>query len=209
MITTVLPISSGRVTVFEQDVALAPDRARLAIGVIPQAMTSDTELTVEENLSIYAKLYGVKRAARRSAINELLEIVGLTQWRNAEVHTLSGGMRRRVEVARGLVHSPKILFLDEPTTGLLFRRLRHDSAVRPAFKLIQNSSTFGLVDDLGENVTLRIIWHRILRADLANRRLPRSDSWTRSFRSPPAEACARLPAAIARKTVSLNLPLAY
>jgi ABC-2 type transport system ATP-binding protein len=76
MITTVLPISSGRVTVFEQDVALAPNRARLAIGVIPQAMTSDTELTVEENLSIYAKLYGVKRAARRSAINELLEIVG-------------------------------------------------------------------------------------------------------------------------------------
>ena len=81
-------------------------------------MTSDTELTVQENLSIYAKLYGVKRDERRRAIKELLEIVGLTKWRDAEVHTLSGGMRRRVEVARGLVHSPKILFLDEPTTGL-------------------------------------------------------------------------------------------
>ena len=118
MMTTLLPITSGRITVFNQDVTLSPNRARLEIGVIPQAMTSDTELTVQENLSIYAKLYGVKRDERRRAIKELLEIVGLTKWRDSEVHTLSGGMRRRVEVARGLVHSPKILFLDEPTTGL-------------------------------------------------------------------------------------------
>jgi ABC-2 type transport system ATP-binding protein len=118
MMTTLLPITSGRILVFDQDVALLPDRARLEIGVVPQAMTSDTELTVGENLSIYAKLYGVKRDQRRRAIKELLEIVSLTQWRDAEVRTLSGGMRRRVEVARGLVHSPKVLFLDEPTTGL-------------------------------------------------------------------------------------------
>jgi len=118
MITTLLTISSGRIIVFGQDVTLSPNRARLEIGVIPQAMTSDTELTVQENLSIYAKLYGVRGDERRRAIKELLEIVGLTKWRDAEVHTLSGGMRRRVEVARGLVHSPKILFLDEPTTGL-------------------------------------------------------------------------------------------
>jgi ABC-2 type transport system ATP-binding protein len=118
MMTTLLPITSGRITVFNQDVTLSPNRARLEIGVIPQAMTSDTELTVQENLSIYAKLYGVKPDERRRAIKELLEIVGLTKWSDSEVHTLSGGMRRRVEVARGLVHSPKILFLDEPTTGL-------------------------------------------------------------------------------------------
>jgi ABC-2 type transport system ATP-binding protein len=118
MMTTLLPITSGRITVFDQDVELSPNRARLEIGVIPQAMTSDTELSVQENLSIYAKLYGVKHEERRRAIKELLEIVGLTKWRDSEVHTLSGGMRRRVEVARGLVHSPKILFLDEPTTGL-------------------------------------------------------------------------------------------
>jgi ABC-2 type transport system ATP-binding protein len=118
MMTTLLPITSGRIAVFNQDVALSPNRARLEIGVVPQAMTSDTELTVRENLSIYAKLYGVKRDERRRAIEELLEIVGLTKWRDAEVRTLSGGMRRRVEVARGLVQSPKILFLDEPTTGL-------------------------------------------------------------------------------------------
>jgi ABC-2 type transport system ATP-binding protein len=118
MMTTLLPLTNGRIMVFKEDVALSPNRARLEIGVIPQAMTSDTELTVQENLSIYAKLYGVEHDERRRAIKELLEIVGLTKWRDAEVHTLSGGMRRRVEVARGLVHSPKILFLDEPTTGL-------------------------------------------------------------------------------------------
>jgi ABC-2 type transport system ATP-binding protein len=118
MITTVLPLTSGRITVCGEDVALTPDRARLAIGVVPQALTSDTELTVEENLDIYAKLYGVDRGARRMAINGLLEIVGLGDRRGATVGTLSGGLRRRVEIARGLVHSPKILFLDEPTTGL-------------------------------------------------------------------------------------------
>src|ERR1700693_2999744 len=118
MMTTLLPITGGRIKVFDQDVTLSPNRARLDIGVVPQALTSDTELTVQENLSIYAKLYGVKRDERRRAIKELLEIVGLTKWRDTEVHTLSGGMRRRVEVARGLVHRPKILFLDEPTTGL-------------------------------------------------------------------------------------------
>ena len=79
MMTTLLPITSGRIKVFNQDVALFPNRARLEIGVIPQAMTSDTELTVQENLSIYAKLYGVKRDERQRAIKELLEIVGLTE----------------------------------------------------------------------------------------------------------------------------------
>jgi ABC-2 type transport system ATP-binding protein len=118
MITTVLPLTSGRITVCGHDVVLFPNRARLAIGVVPQALTTDIELTVEENLEIYAKLYGVRRNARCSAINELLAMVGLTDRRHAQVGTLSGGLRRRVEIARGLVHCPKVLFLDEPTTGL-------------------------------------------------------------------------------------------
>jgi len=95
-----------------------PDDARLSIGVIPQAMTSDVDLSIEENLSIYAKLYGVSREERRRIIPELLELVNLADRRESLVGTLSGGMRRRVEIARGLVHSPLILVLDEPTTGL-------------------------------------------------------------------------------------------
>ena len=91
---------------------------RQCIGVIPQALTSDIDLTVEENLNIYAKLYGVPAEERKRNIDELLDTVDLTKWRHAQTKTLSGGMRRRLEIARGLVHSPKIFFLDEPTTGL-------------------------------------------------------------------------------------------
>jgi ABC-2 type transport system ATP-binding protein len=86
--------------------------------VIPQALTSDNDLTVGENLSIYAKLYGVPRAEREKNIAAVLEAVDLTKWREAQTKTLSGGMRRRLEIARGLVHNPRIFFLDEPTTGL-------------------------------------------------------------------------------------------
>ena len=88
------------------------------IGVIPQALTSDLDLTVEENLNIYAKLYDVPAKERKRSIDELLGLVDLTKWRDAQTKTLSGGMRRRLEIARGLVHHPKIFFLDEPTTGL-------------------------------------------------------------------------------------------
>ena len=118
MMTTLLPITAGRALIAGHDVAKEPDAARRTMGVIPQAMTSDLDLTLEENLNIYAKLYGVPASQRKEAIDELLETVELTKWRDAQTKTLSGGMRRRLEIARGLVHSPKIFFLDEPTTGL-------------------------------------------------------------------------------------------
>ena len=118
MMTTLLPITKGRAVINGFDVAKDPDAARHCMGVIPQAMTSDIDLTVEENLSIYAKLYGVPAAERERNIDELLETVDLTKWRGAQTKTLSGGMRRRLEIARGLVHNPRIFFLDEPTTGL-------------------------------------------------------------------------------------------
>ena len=118
MMTTLIPITAGAARIAGHDVAKEPDAARRNIGVIPQALTSDLDLTVEENLSIYAKLYDVPAKRRKQAIDELLETVDLTKWREAQTKTLSGGMRRRLEIARGLVHDPKIFFLDEPTTGL-------------------------------------------------------------------------------------------
>jgi ABC-2 type transport system ATP-binding protein len=118
MMTTLIPITAGSARVAGHDVSKEPNEARRAIGVIPQAMTSDIDLTVQENLSIYAKLYDVPAQRRKEAIDELLETVDLTKWRDAQTKTLSGGMRRRLEIARGLVHSPRIFFLDEPTTGL-------------------------------------------------------------------------------------------
>ncbi len=118
MMTTLIPVTAGRALVGGHDVVRDADAVRRMIGVIPQALTSDPDLTVEENLSIYAKLYGVGREERRRNIHEVLEAVDLLKWRGAQTKTLSGGMRRRLEIARGLVHNPRIFFLDEPTTGL-------------------------------------------------------------------------------------------
>jgi ABC-2 type transport system ATP-binding protein len=118
MMTTLIPITGGRAIVAGHDVAKDPDDVRRVIGVIPQALTSDPDLTVEENLIIYAKLYSVPRAERAKNITAVLEAVDLIKWRDAQTKTLSGGMRRRLEIARGLVHNPRIFFLDEPTTGL-------------------------------------------------------------------------------------------
>ena len=135
MLTTLLKPSGGTAVVGGCDVVTAADTVRRTIGVIPQAMTTDLELSATENLLIFAKLYGVPRDRRRDLIAELLEAVELSKWADAPVKNLSGGMRRRVEIARGLVHEPSILFLDEPTTGLdpvsrtavweMIRKLKH------------------------------------------------------------------------------------
>src|ERR1700748_43045 len=118
MMTTLIPVTSGKAIVGGHDVSKEANEVRRMIGVIPQAMTSDQDLTVEENLSIYAKLYSVPKVEREKNIAAVLEAVDLTKWRDAQTKTLSGGMRRRLEIARGLVHNPRIFFLDEPTTGL-------------------------------------------------------------------------------------------
>jgi ABC-2 type transport system ATP-binding protein len=118
MMVTLLAPTAGTAAINGFDVVKKADDVRRSIGVIPQAMTSDLELSVYENLLIFAKLYGVPRDTRNKLIAELLEAVELTQWADKPVKNLSGGMRRRVEIARGLVHEPRVFFLDEPTTGL-------------------------------------------------------------------------------------------
>jgi ABC-2 type transport system ATP-binding protein len=118
MLTTLVEPTSGTARINGFDVVKDPTGVRQSIGVIPQAMTSDLDLTANENMSIFAKLYGIPGEKRRQTIKELLQAVDLTQWADKPVKMFSGGMRRRLEIARGLVHEPKIFFLDEPTTGL-------------------------------------------------------------------------------------------
>jgi ABC-2 type transport system ATP-binding protein len=118
MMTTLTPATSGTARIAGHDIREDADGVRNAIGVIPQAFTSDPELTADENMLIHAKLYGVPKEKRERLITQLLGSVDLIKFRGALVRTFSGGMRRRLEIARGLVHSPNILFLDEPTTGL-------------------------------------------------------------------------------------------
>ena len=118
MMTTLTPPTSGTAVVAGHDVVTDADGVRHAIGVIPQALTSDPELTARENMLIHAKLYGLSSVQRQELIPPLLESVGLSDFADKLVGSFSGGMRRRLEIARGLVHSPKVLFLDEPTTGL-------------------------------------------------------------------------------------------
>ncbi|HKU50434.1 MAG TPA: ATP-binding cassette domain-containing protein, partial [Nitrososphaera sp.] len=110
--------TSGTATVNGYDIVDQPAKVRSSIGIVFQAPSSDDMLTGYENLHLHSMLYSVPRQARRKRIEEVLELVGLGDRKNDQVKTYSGGMRRRLEIARGLLHKPKVMFLDEPTLGL-------------------------------------------------------------------------------------------
>jgi lipooligosaccharide transport system ATP-binding protein len=118
MIGCVSPRSGGELSVIGLDPQLDGPRIRARIGVVPQQDTLDTELTVRENLVIYGRYFGFSRAECRRRADELLEFAQLAERANDAVEPLSGGMKRRLTIARALINEPDLLLLDEPTTGL-------------------------------------------------------------------------------------------
>ncbi|WP_242892778.1 ATP-binding cassette domain-containing protein [Actinomadura litoris] len=118
MLCTLLRPSGGTARVAGHDVVAERDTVRRNIGLVFQDTTLDGYLTGEQNLRFHAELYGVPRSVTADRIGQVLEMVGLWDRRRDRVQTFSGGMKRRLEIARGLLHSPRVLFLDEPTVGL-------------------------------------------------------------------------------------------
>ena len=118
MIGAVSPVTSGRLRVFGLDPATDGRRIRSRLGVVPQDNSLDMELSVEENLYIYGRYYDLPRREIRARIEELIDFAQLGEHRTSRVDPLSGGMKRRLTIARGLINRPDLLILDEPTTGL-------------------------------------------------------------------------------------------
>jgi ABC-2 type transport system ATP-binding protein len=125
MLSTLLKTTSGYGEVSGYDISKNKDNIRRSIGVVFQEPALDIKLTGKENLEFHAMMYGIEKEERKKRIKEVLELVELTEKEKVLVEKYSGGMKRRLEIARGLIHEPNVLFLDEPTLGLDAQTRRH------------------------------------------------------------------------------------
>jgi len=156
MLCTLVRPTGGRATVAGHDVIAERDEVRRNIGLVFQDTTLDGYLTAEQNLRLHAELYGVPKSAVPDRMRQVLDMVGLWERRTSRVMTFSGGMKRRLEIARGLLHSPRVLFLDEPTVGL-------DPQTR--------SSIWGYIRELKarEDITIFLTTHYMDEAEYCDR----------------------------------------
>jgi ABC-2 type transport system ATP-binding protein len=156
MLCTLVEPTSGTATVAGYDIVRQRDEVRRSIGLVFQDPTLDQYLTADQNLRMHAELYGVPRSALRERMTHVLEMVGLEDRRSARVSTYSGGMKRRLEIGRGLLHAPRVLFLDEPTVGL-------DPQTR--------SSIWRYINDLRkrEDITIFLTTHYMDEAEFCDR----------------------------------------
>ncbi len=152
MLCTLVRPTAGSATVAGFDVVTARDEVRRNIGLVFQDPTVDAYLTAAQNLRFHAELYGVDKAVMGRRIDQVLDMVDLGDRKDSKVETFSGGMKRRLEIARGLLHSPRVLFLDEPTVGL-------DPQTRAAI--------WGYINELktAEDITIFLTTHYMEEAD--------------------------------------------
>lgn len=118
ILTTLLPMQKGRVIIAGHDLRTEPEKVRESIGIVFQELTLDRDMTVQEILEYHGRLYSMPKSQRQARVDELLSLVELEAKRNVLTRHLSGGMKRRLEIARGLMTRPNVLFMDEPTIGL-------------------------------------------------------------------------------------------
>ncbi|HKF42944.1 MAG TPA: ATP-binding cassette domain-containing protein [Thermoanaerobaculia bacterium] len=161
MLTTLLPPTSGRASVQGHDVVSERPAVRAAIGTVSQAVTTDENLTVHENLSVQGKMYGLSGRGLSGPIERRLKQVGLWDRRSQTAGQLSGGMRRRLEIARGVLHEPQVLFLDEPTAGLdpqsrraIWSMLEEMTETDPILSIVLTTHAMDEADHLCDRVAI-------------------------------------------------------
>jgi ABC-2 type transport system ATP-binding protein len=179
MLATMLRPTGGNAEVWGYDIRSQSTKVRMSIGVVFQGTTLDQKLTGRENLDIHGRLYGLGRKERHERIEEVLKLVELTDWADEVVQKYSGGMMRRLEIARGLMHHPNVLFLDEPTLGLDPQTRNH---IWEYIKKLNQE----------KNITMILTTHYMEEADMLCNRIAIIDHGEIIARGTPAELKAEL-----------------